>query len=172
MTLAALDEPIAAGEPVMVGMDDEIEAELLHRPVAEGDHVVELPGGVHMEQRERRLGRPERFPRQMQQDGGVLTDGIEQHGVTELRRRLAEDMDALGFEELQMRGERGHAAFSFSFPVSLTCNPHSFFSSFSHHQRPARGSSPGWTARVHGAQPMETKPRACSGFTGMLLAAM
>ena len=34
------------------------------------------------------------------------------------------------------------------------CSPHSLCSGFSHHQRPARTSSPGATARVHGAQPM------------------
>ena len=33
--------------------------------------------------------------------------------------------------------------------------PHSLLSGFSHHQRPARGCSPGWMARVHGAQPIE-----------------
>src|SRR5262249_35040205 len=31
------------------------------------------------------------------------------------------------------------------------CNPHSFFSSCSHHQRPARSDSPGRMALVHGA---------------------
>ena len=33
-------------------------------------------------------------------------------------------------------------------------------------QRPARGSSPGATARVHGAQPMEANPSSTSGLTG------
>ena len=33
--------------------------------------------------------------------------------------------------------------------------------SCSHHHRPERGSSPGATARVHGAQPMLGKPRSC-----------
>ena len=31
----------------------------------------------------------------------------------------------------------------------------------SHHHRPARSGSPGATARVHGAQPIEAKPRSC-----------
>ena len=34
------------------------------------------------------------------------------------------------------------------------CRPHSRWSGDSHHQRPARTSSPGWTARVQGSQPM------------------
>ena len=40
------------------------------------------------------------------------------------------------------------------------------FSPRSHHQRPARSCSPGATARVHGAQPIERKPRSCSGLQG------
>ena len=38
------------------------------------------------------------------------------------------------------------------------CSPHSFLSSSSHHQRPARSGSPGAIARVQGAQPIEAKP--------------
>ena len=38
---------------------------------------------------------------------------------------------------------------------SCTCRPHSLVSSFSHHQRPERGSSPAPTARVQGSQPTE-----------------
>src|SRR6516225_10312634 len=51
------------------------------------------------------------------------------------------------------------------------CNPHSFFASSSHHQRPARSSSPGAIGRVQGAHPMEAKPLACRGLTGIFLAA-
>ena len=36
----------------------------------------------------------------------------------------------------------------------FTCSPHSLDSGDSHHQRPARTSSPGAMARVQGAQPM------------------
>ena len=52
-------------------------------------------------------------------------------------------------------------------------SPHSFFVLVL--PPPAAGprmSSPGWIARVHGWQPMERKPRACSGLTGTLFAAM
>ena len=44
-------------------------------------------------------------------------------------------------------------------PVAgLRWMPHSLTSLSSHHQRPARMSSPGVIARVHGAQPMLVKP--------------
>jgi len=36
-----------------------------------------------------------------------------------------------------------------------TWMPHSLFSGFSHHHRPARACSPGATARVQGAQPID-----------------
>src|SRR5262249_39290694 len=152
--------------PVMVGVYDEIEPELARGAVTEGDHLAELPRGVDVEERRWRLCRPKGFPREVQQDGRVLADRIEQNGIAELRRSLAEDMDALGLEQLEMRGERGHAAIPFWLGLlGLRCRPHSFFSSCSHHQRPARGCSPDCTARVQGAQPIEMKPRACSGLT-------
>ena len=37
----------------------------------------------------------------------------------------------------------------------LTCSPHSLVSGLSHHQRPARTSSPTLMARVQGAQPID-----------------
>lgn len=46
--------------------------------------------------------------------------------------------------------------------MSTVWMPHSLASgSDSHHQRPERSSSPGWTARVQGAQPIEGKPLSC-----------
>ena len=39
---------------------------------------------------------------------------------------------------------------------SFQCSPHSFFSSFSHHQRPARISSPSFIGRVIGWSPILT----------------
>jgi hypothetical protein len=159
-----------AGEPLVVGVHDQIESEVARRLVAESDHLRKFPGRVYVQQRKRQLRGPEGFARKMQENRRVLADGVEQHGRAELRRGLAEDVDALGFEQLQMRSERCHAALPSRF--GFMCKPHSFFSSCSHHQRPARGFSPGCTARVHGAQPIEIKPRACRGLTGILLAAM
>src|SRR5688572_658478 len=41
---------------------------------------------------------------------------------------------------------------------SEQCIPHSLATPISHHQRPARGSSPAEVGRVHGAQPMLVYP--------------
>ena len=44
------------------------------------------------------------------------------------------------------------------------CRPHSFIVSSSHHQRPSRSCWPGLIGRVHGSQPIETKPRSWSAL--------
>src|SRR3546814_8853946 len=46
---------------------------------------------------------------------------------------------------------------SFKLPA---CRPHSLASFCSHHQRPARSSSPARTARVQGSQPIDGYPRS------------
>src|SRR5207302_4927766 len=52
-------------------------------------------------------------------------------------------------------------------PCSIEqCMPHSLGAFVSHHQRPARSSSPSPIARVQGAQPIEVKPFAYSPCTG------
>ncbi len=91
----------------------------------------------------------------------ILADRIEQHRLAELRRRLSENVNVLGFKEIEVAGLRGHHA------AALQCKPHSLPKSLSHHQRPARMSSPGPIARVQGSQPIDGKPFACSGFKGM-----
>ena len=59
------------------------------------------------------------------------------------------------------RGERSHtprrdgASAHSDFGTSPMWIPHSLFSGSSHHQRPARGCSPGLIARVQGAQPID-----------------
>jgi hypothetical protein len=51
----------------------------------------------------------------------------------------------------------------------FVCNPHSFLLLSSHHQRPARKSSPSRMARVQGAQPMLTNPLSCNTLYGTWL---
>lgn len=99
-----IDRIDAALDAVLVGVDDEIETELLRLLVAKFDHVAKLPRRVDVQQRKRQLLRMERLAREMQQNGRVLADRIHQHGLAELGRSLAENMDALRFEEIEMRG--------------------------------------------------------------------
>ena len=55
-----------------------------------------------MQQREGDGAGEESLLRQAKHDGGVFADGVEHHRLLELGGDLAEDVDALGLEELQM----------------------------------------------------------------------
>ena len=107
------DRVDAAGEAVLIDMDDEIEPVAPRHLVAEGDHVAELPGRVDMEQREGQLAREEGLQREMQHHARILADRIEHHRIGELGRDLADDGDRLGFEPLEMGREgAGHGLFT------------------------------------------------------------
>ena len=168
-----VDRVDAARHAVLVGVHDEVEAQLARGAIAEGDHVAELPGGIDVQQRERRLGRIERLARQMQQHRGVLADRIEQHRRAELRRRLAEDVDALRLQQVEVAERRrvmprppcaGGAGWR---AARTPCRPRSPTTS-APRARPRRG---GWRACRAGSR-WRGSLCACSGFTGTSLAAM
>src|SRR6187402_1157385 len=92
----------AVAHALLVDMHHEIDAETLRLAVAEGDHLAELPGGIDMEERERRLRRVERLHGEMHHDGGVLADRIEHDGMVELRHHLAHDLNAFRLELAQI----------------------------------------------------------------------
>ena len=74
-------------------------AELVHRP--------ELPGGVDMQQRKWRRRRVERLESKVQHDRAVFAGRVEHDRSLTLRDGLAKNVDALGFEPLQV-GQRLH----------------------------------------------------------------
>ncbi len=90
----------ALRQPGLIGVDDQVEPQRAHRLVAKRNHLAELPGGIDVQQRERRLGRVERLHRQMQKYGAILADGVHQHRLLCLGGDFAQDVDALGFEPL------------------------------------------------------------------------
>jgi hypothetical protein len=96
-------DPVA--HTLRIRMHDEIETEPLHFAIAERDHLAKLPGCVHVQKREWRLGGIERLQRQMQHDRRILADRIEHHRMAERSRHLPHDVDALGFELPQIGGE-------------------------------------------------------------------
>ena len=76
----------------------------------------------------------------------------ERRGVPGVRDQLGR-----GFVDPAIMIRRRHFPF---LPIDVPApqrrwRPHSLCSGSSHHQRPERGCSPGATARVQGAQPME-----------------
>lgn len=83
--------------------------------VAEGDHLAEFPACVHVQQRDRRWRRGKGLEQQVQQHRAVLADRIQHHRRTELGGDLAQDVDALGLETVEMgkgwqgwQGWQGH----------------------------------------------------------------
>ncbi len=156
-------------ERLAVLAHDQVEAPLERQPVAVLDHLRHLVGRVDVHERDRHVAE-ERLARQVQEHRAVLADGPQHADVAEPAVRLAQDVDALGLERVELVHEAAAQAFavaSAALPGILAArswSPHSRCSGSSHHQRPARQSSPSATARVHGAQPMLGKPWSCSGL--------
>ena len=96
------DRRDAVAHALLIGMHHEIDAEPLRLAVAEGDHLAELPGGIDVQQRERRLRRIERLHGEMHHDRGVLADRIEHDRMVELRHHLAHDLNAFRLELAQI----------------------------------------------------------------------
>jgi hypothetical protein len=80
------------------------------RRIAEGDHFAELPAGVHVQQRNRRAPGREGLEQQVQQHRAVLADRIQQHRIAEVGRHLAQDVQALCFETIEVAWRAHRAA--------------------------------------------------------------
>ena len=78
-----------------------------HAAVAELDRLREVVAGVDVHDRKRDVARPERLLGQPQQHDRVLAAAEQQHRPLELGRHLADDVDRLRLEHLEMRGDRG-----------------------------------------------------------------
>ena len=104
---AVADRPDALRHAILVDVHREGAAGFLGAPVAEGDHLAELPGGVHVQQRDRWAPGRKRLDQQVQQHRAVLADGVQHHRVAELGRDLAQDVDALGLKAVEMAQIRG-----------------------------------------------------------------
>mgnify|MGYP003349138318 CR=1 FL=1 len=74
--------------------------------VAELVHLTELPRGVDVQQRERQRRWEERLLREAKHDRTVLAERVEHHRPLRLGDGLAEDVDALGLESLEMSQPR------------------------------------------------------------------
>ena len=155
---------------------DQAFTELRGAMIAKGDDLRKIVSGIDVQQRKGKRTGAECLFRQAQQHQGILAAGKEQGRVAALARNFAQDVNCLRFEPAEMIGigrarqrklvgderglyERGigHAGTPSARTITSSgrrCSPHSLSSALSHHQRPARISSPGRTARVHGAQPM------------------
>ena len=85
-------------DAILVDVLDQLALEIGLDLVAVPIHVLELPGRVDVQQREGQGARRERLLRQAKHDRGVLPDRVHHDRVVELRRGLADDLNALRFE--------------------------------------------------------------------------
>ena len=88
----------AACHTVLIDVNDEIKPMPGGGFIAEPDHFPELPGGVHVQQRKRRIAGRKRLQRQVKHDCGVLADRVQHHGPVELRGHFPNDVYALGLK--------------------------------------------------------------------------
>ena len=101
--LAVVERMDVVLETLLVDVNDHIEVQLPACIVlAKVDHLAELPRCVDVHQWKGRFGRVERLLRQAHHYGGVLADGVQHDGSVELGSHLAHDMDALGFQLLEV----------------------------------------------------------------------
>ena len=92
----------ALPQPILIGVNNQFHAHSLSVLITKTDHLLKFPGGIDVQQRERRLARIKGFQRQMEHHRGILTDGIQHHRVLEFGDHLADDVYALGFELFEM----------------------------------------------------------------------
>src|SRR3954451_6443567 len=84
-------------------MDMQRHAEPCRDRVAEGNHLLELPGRIDMQQWKWRLRRKKRLLGDMQENARILADRIQHHRVAQLGNGLAHNKNALRLELPQMR---------------------------------------------------------------------
>ncbi len=100
-----LDDPSLV-DRLLHRRDHEALAELLDATVAVLDRLGEVVPGVDVHDRERELAGPERLLGEPEQDDRVLAAREEQHRTLELGRDLAEDVDGLRLELVEVRQRR------------------------------------------------------------------
>src|SRR6476620_8798808 len=100
---AMADRANAQRNPFGIAVDPQLDASFLRTLIAKADHFPKLPAGVDVEQRDRWTGWIEGLQQQVQQDRTVLADRVHHHRISKPGRDLAQDVDALGLETIQVR---------------------------------------------------------------------
>ena len=106
---ARIVERIHAGrERLLVHVYDQLEAVLGAIAVAKLDHLPEVPGRVDVQEREGHRPGRERLAGHVQHAHRVFADRIEQHRIFEGGGDLADRVDRLGFEGVEIAERVGH----------------------------------------------------------------
>jgi hypothetical protein len=108
---AALGTPREGGgtfvQRLLIGMDDEMDAEFGRVAIAKLDHLLELIAGVYVQEGKGNLAGIESLLGEPKQDRGIFSDGVEQDGTLALGDDFAQDVNAFRFQLLEV-AERGH----------------------------------------------------------------
>lgn len=91
-----------ASKSIRVLINQQLHAAFLSHPVSHRVHFLELPSGVHMEQREGWGCRIKCLAGQMQHHCGIFPDGIEHHGPFGFCNNFTQDVNAFGLKALEM----------------------------------------------------------------------
>lgn len=150
----------AALHGVFHAAHDQFGAKFAGALVAEVGYLREVVPGVDHQQRVGDPAPAEGLLGAFEQHQRILAAREEKRGPLEGGSDLSQDEDGFFFQGVQVLVARGlepmrlGASVHAGAPsVVFTCRPHSLRLLVSHHQRPARKSSPRLMARVQGAQP-------------------
>ena len=94
----------ALAHAVLVDMHAKVDVTSSGHLIAKRDHLAKFPGGIHVQHRQRRHGRVESLAQQVQQHRGILADRIQHYRTLKACLHLAENVDALGFEIVEVGG--------------------------------------------------------------------
>src|SRR5262245_57946819 len=141
LSAAACDAEFQGMSPgsnrIFIPMNDQPRADLFAESVAKFDHLFELVARVDVKKGKRQRTRIKRFAREVHEHARIFSDRIQQYRIPKLCDGFAENVNRFAFKLPKMCPILIHC-----FPTACLCNPHSFELD-SHHQRPARMSSPG-----------------------------
>ena len=155
----------AARHGVFHTAHDQLGTQFFGAQVAEIGHFMEVMAGVDHQQRVGDVANAKGFFGALQHHQRILAAREQQGRAFGGTGHFTQDVYGFFFQRIQMLVAKllqqlgfnsgVHALISSGFfKSSLACRPHSLAASSSHHQRPARKSSPRLMARVQGAQPM------------------
>ena len=85
-------------QSLLIDVYDEIEAKFVRTAIAEGDHLLKLPGGVHVEERKRRLRPARTLSAQGAASPSCPCRWSKASPVCRMRGDFAHDVDAFRLE--------------------------------------------------------------------------
>ena len=103
------DGVCACCERRFVAPHQQLRADGARHLIAKRNHLFELVAGVDVQQREGNFAGEEGLLGEPQHDGGVFADRIEHDRIFELGGDLAQDVDALGLQQLQVAEAGGRS---------------------------------------------------------------